>query len=445
MFSFKMKKGRAIRLLSLVLSSVMLLCAVSACSPTAKSEVDTPVLECRGSAIPLSFYELLLSRMKGSLAASRYDVSSDEFWSTKVEGSDLTYEEYFQSAVLESCKQYLCALAIFEDEGLTLPESIVAEIDEEIEYYISLGYIGGGDVEKFNALISAYGVDSESLKDAYETEAKYSYLLEYLYGSNAELVASNVKEEFYRENYYRFKQILLSNFYYKYELDEYGNEIYFDTETRERLYDTEAGSCRYDESGNRLKDPDGNSIMFDEEGNVLYDKVNGQRSVLLDEQGEAMQFFYTESEIAERAELAEQINAALVAGDFELFEARMSEINVSWGGEESYPDGYYLSDIESSFYNEYMIDMLDALKGMEIGESALIESEYGYHIIMRYEPDEGKYADGLYAEWFESFSSALISELFEVKCQSAYANIRLDTENLERARSIKQIGTNTDY
>ena len=152
----------------------------------------------------------------------------------------------------------------------------------------------------------------------------------------------------------------------------------------------------------------------------------------------------TEAEVAERAVLAEEINAALIAGDFELFEAKMSEINIIWGGEESYPDGYYLSDIESASYNDYMVEMLDALKDMEVGETALIESEYGYHVIMRYPLDKGKYADGLYGEWFDAFNEALVAELFAEKCKSV-VDIAVNEENLKRARSIKEIGVNTDY
>ena len=123
----------------------------------------------------------------------------------------------------------------------------------------------------------------------------------------------------------------------------------------------------------------------------------------------------------------------------------MSEYNVSYGEEEAYPDGYYLSRIESGQYNEYMVKMLEALEDMEVGETALVESEYGYHVIMKYELDKGKYADGKYAEWFASFNSALIGMLFENRCKDVYANIRLNTENLAKAKSIKQIGANSDY
>ena len=451
MFSFKKSNGRwenggrKIRAAALILALVMLVCLAASCSPSGAKGVDTPVLECKKDGISLSFYEFLLSRMKGAMALSGYDVKSSAFWSEIVDGTDVTYEQYFNSSVLESCKKYLCALAIFKEEGLTLPASAIAAIEEEIEFYISLGYVGGGSVDKLNTLIAAYGVDAESLKQAYEIEAKYEYLLSYLYGSDASLIADNVKEDHYRENYYRFKQVLIPNFYYVYELDEHGNEIYFDVESGERLYDTENGSFVYDEKGNRIKDEDGNTIYFDEDGNVLYDKVNGKRHVVLDDSGEAVQHFYTEAEMQERALLSREIFEAVKSADSSLFEEKMSEYNENYGADESYPDGYYLSDIESAGYNEYMLEMLEALKTLGVGECAIIESEYGYHIIRKYELDEGKYADGAYAEWFEGFSESLITKLFEAKCQSVYQSITVNEENLKKARSIRNIGTNTDY
>ena len=442
MLKNKIKTGA--RALVALLLAVAMLMALCACNTGSKKDADA-VLEYKGESIPASFYSLLLSRMKGSLSVSGYDIKSAEFWSKTVEGTDLTYEEYFNSSVLESCKNYLCALALFEEAGLTLPESVKAEIEEEIEFYISLGYIGGGDVEKFNALIEKYGVDRDSLKAAYEIEAKYSYLLSYLYGPDASLVSATLKEEFYEDNYYRFKQILLPNFYYLYETDEFGGEIYFDEENGHRLYDEENGSVRYDINGSRYRDVNGDTIYFDDDGNILYDKVNGKRSVILDENGEALQYAYTNAEIAERGEQAREILASLTSCDEATFEVKMAEYNVSYGESESYPDGYYLSDIESEGYNSYMLEMLEALKTANVGDTLLVESEYGYHIIMKYALDEGKYSDGNYAEWFGSFNEALIAELFSQKCEPIKANITVNEENIKKVESIKTIGTNTDY
>ena len=110
-----------------------------------------------------------------------------------------------------------------------------------------------------------------------------------------------------------------------------------------------------------------------------------------------------------------------------------------------YADGYYLSRIESDGYGKYMLDILSSLEGMDVGDIKCIESEYGYHIVMKYELDEGKFGDGEYAEWFEGFNTALQNKLFLDKCKSIFEKIDLNDENLEKARSITEIGTNYNY
>ena len=59
--------------------------------------------------------------------------------------------------------------------------------------------------------------------------------------------------------------------------------------------------------------------------------------------------------------------------------------------------------------------------------------------------DEGKFGDGEYAEWFEGFNTALQNKLFLDKCKSIFEKIDLNDENLEKARSITEIGTNYNY
>ena len=122
----------------------------------------------------------------------------------------------------------------------------------------------------------------------------------------------------------------------------------------------------------------------------------------------------------------------------------MDKHNVVYG-EESYPDGYYLSDIESAGYDDYLSEMLEKLKDMEVGEIAYLESDYGYHIIMRYELDAGRFGDSLYKEWFEGLDSALINKLFLAKCEDVIKDISENEGNLGKAKSIKDIGINFDY
>lgn len=439
MFRSKTVKNRILKTVSFILALAVIAAVAISCKP--QEQVEDPILECDGQAIPLSFYEFLLSRMKGTLARNKYDVKSDSFWESEA-ADGLSYEEYFNSSILDSCKNYLAALVIFEEEGLELPKSKLQDIEEEIAFYIS--YDGDDSEEKFNQLIEEFGVDVGSLRDSYTIEAKYEYLISYLYG-NGSLIADTVKEEYYSENYYRFKQILITNFYYEYEEDEQGNIIYFDTESGERVYDKANGSFIYDENGNKLRDDDGKVIYFDADGKILYDTENGQPSVILDENGEAKQYFYTDEQMKERKDKADGIFASLSKGNYAAFESNADEINDLYMGEEIYSDGYYFSDIESSGYEDHMLDILEALKDIECGEYALVESDYGYHIIMRYELDGGKYSDSKYSEWFNNFNASLINKLFLDKSKKVISDLTEIEENIEKARSIRDIGINFDY
>lgn len=419
-----------------------LLCGVfGGCDGKGDKKAEEPIFECGECSIPLSYYELLLSRTKGNLARGKYEVNSDEFWDTDAGGGQ-NYEETFNNLILENCKKNLAALVLFDKYGLELPESVISEIDEEIAFYID--YDGDGSKEKFNELIADFGVDADSLREAYIIEAKNKYLLEYLYGDGS-LITAPVKEEFYQENYYRFKQILISNYYYEYEKDSQGNTIYFDVESGKRLYDTEKGSFIYDEDGNMYRDKDGTVIYFDAEGNILYDTVNGQPSVVLDESGEAVVHYYSDAEMEERYQLLQSINLEASAGGKATFEALAAQYSDSAAGDKSYPDGYYLSPVEKSGYEDYMLMILEALQNTDVGDMTLLESDYGYHIIMRYELDEGKYDDGKYAEWFDNFDDQLIFKLFDAECQKILPDITVDQENLDKARSIRDLGINFDY
>lgn len=429
-----------IRIIASVLSAVICLCGMVGCGKE-KADVKDPVLECENGAIPLSFYEFLLSRMRGTLARNQYDVKDPDFWSTPVEGTEHTYESYYNSAVLDSCKNYLAASVLFDKTGLSLPDSVYASVKEEVEFYID--YDGRGNEEDFNKLVEKYGVDADSLTEAYILEKKYEYLLSYLYG-NGSLIADTVKEEYYRENYYRFKQILFPNFYYDYERDSEGNIIYFDTEKGVPLYDT-SGVYLYDGDGNRIKDEYGSTIYYDLDGNILYDTENGQPSVVTDESGEGVKHYYSLSEFAEIRDDARALAERLSDKNYSAFEAEMAKrVNIE-GADDAYPDGYYLSRVESSSYEDHMTDILALLEEMEIGEIRLLESKYGCHIIMKYELDPGKYSDGKYAEWFAKFTDSLINKLFLDKCKEILPEIKVNEENLAKARSIRRIGTNYDY
>lgn len=440
MKNFKNKIGA--KVLSLVLAALTLACFGASCAKNEEKPVENPVLVYGDEALPLYFYEFMLSRMKGTLARNKYEVSSSDFWDTVIEESGETYEEYYNRSILENCKNYLAAAVFFDQQGLKLSERELSEIDEEIKFY--LDYDFGGDVSKFDLALSKFGLDMEKLRDCYIIESKYDAIVDTLYAGGG-LIDAGLKEEYYKENYVRFKQILFPKFYYEYERDEKGDLMYFDPETGKTLYDKEKGEYHYDENDNYVKDRFGVAIRFDENGNILYNKEKGQPSVKLDENGEGIKVNLSANEIAARGIEAAELKSSLSNGKFTAFEAEMKKhVNIEGYG-ESYPDGFYLSATELSGYEDYMSGIYQCLLEMEIGEIRLYESDYGFHIIMKYELDDGKYDDGEYAEWFTKFESSLINTLFLNKVQSILPSITVNEEIIDKARSIRRVGTNYDY
>ncbi len=422
------------------LCALMCTCMLSSCA----ERVKDPVLEYGEHKISLSMYEFMLARMKGTLARNKYDVNPlSDFWSEKHAGTELTNEEYYNSSVLDSCKNYLAALVIFDEAGLKLSDAALAEINEDIDFLID--YDGDGSVEKLDAILNKYGTDTEGLRKIYETEAKYRAVTAYLYGSDASLISNNVKEEYYRENYYRFKQILVSNFYYEYEKDEHGDLIYFDKESGLPLYDSENGVYHYDDNEKRIVDSYDVPIRFDADGNILYDKENGIPAPTTDKKGNAIKHELSKEEMAERAASAKELAELADGGNYSAFESKMPEWQVYEGAGEYYTDGYYLSDIESSAYDDDMIKILAALKEMKEGESRVIEGQNGYHVVVKYELDKGKYADSDYEEWFAAFSDSLITKLFVERCEKMYPDMVVTDIYSSKAKSIKNAGADFDY
>ena len=435
----KMKIKYLKALVCLALALVLCIIPLSSCA----EEVKDPVMEHGENAISLEIYEFLLSRTKATLARRGYDVSANsEFWGKEYGTSGLTNEQYYSKVAAETCKKYLAALAVFDEEGMTLSDAKLAAIDEEIGFYIE--YDGKGDEAKLDAILAKYGTSTEGLRKMYELEAKYNAVITALYGSGASQIAGNVKDEYYKENYHRFKQILIANYYYEYVVDTEGDTVYFDPENGKPIYDT-SGEYHYDDKGNRIVDDYGVAIRYDKDGNILYDTKKGKPAPTKDENGKAIEHKYTDEEMAERVAKIEGIIAAANGGNYAAFEKEMPDWVVYAGADEYCPDGYYFSDIEAGAYDENMIKLLTALKGMNVGEVRAVEGENGYHVIMKYELDAGKYENSGYAEWFLEFDASLINKLFADKCAKYYDGITINQENIDKATSIRNIGVNYDY
>ncbi len=424
------------------LALTVILCALSLFS--CAEAVKDPVMECEGESISLEMYEFILSRTKGTLARRGIDVSAtSSFWGEIHGSSGLTNEQYYNKVAAETCKNYLAALAIFSEEGMTLSESRLKAIDTEIQFYID--YDGQGSVEKLDKILAKYGTSTEGLRKIYEIEAKYNAVLETLYGSDASQISDGVKDRYYRENYYRFKRIVITDFYYEYQTDEESGEvIYFNPDSGKPIYD-EDGAYHYDENGDRIVDSYGVAIRYDADGKPLYDKENGIPVPTKDENQQPIEHKYSPEEMAERVSKIDGIVAAAANENYAAFESEMPNWLSYVGAGEYCPDGFYLSDIESGVYDDTMDSILSALKEMQNGDVKVIEGDGGYHIIMKYPLDKGKYNNTEYAQWFAEFDTSLTSKLFRDRCGQYLGSITENEENLAKARSIKSIGQNYDY
>lgn len=437
------KKKIAIITLSVILAVIICASAVFVTIKISHNKIKDPIIEYNGQKISLSFYELMLSRMKGELARGQYEVTKEDFWLADSGNDRKTNEKFYNDEVLENCKIYLAALSIFDEMKLSLPQSYIDKINEDIEFFIS--YDGNDSKDEFNRQLSKYGCDINSLRQAYIIEAKAEYLKLQLYGKDASLISDSVKNEFYNENYHRFKQIFIADFYYEYISDKEGNNIYFDKEKGKPLYDKENGKHKYDEDGNTIKDEYGEVIYYDTDGKILYDKENGALSAKKDENGNPIVHYYSEEEKQERLNRVNEILKNVSKGNYAAFESEILKGHDASSADKIYTDGYYLSDIESSGYTSSMIDRLNELKNMEVGDVRAVTSDDGCYIIMKYELNSGAFSNTDNDVWFENLNSSLINKLFLERCQKIRDEINIIDKNFSKAKSIKDIEINYNF
>ncbi len=202
-----------------------------------------------------------------------------------------------------------------------------------------------GSKSVLNSALAAYGVNYDILREVYIIEAKLEYLEEYLYGTNGtEKISDEEKATYYTENYVRIKQIFLYT---------------------------------------------SNKPITDDEGNYTYDA-----------DGNVATRDFTDAEIASQEKTAGDILEMLSKG--EAFDTLMDKYSEDKANEQ-YPGGYYFT--QTSQYVEEVVNMAFEL---EVGKFAMVKSDYGIHIILREELEEGGYAATANADFFTDFESNMI-------------------------------------
>ena len=438
-----MKTTAIRRILSVILCLALLAGAVAM---TACSKKGETLLELNGQTITANQYQLLLARVKGSLAHAGYSVDSSTFWDMVIDSEGNTYDEYFRNAALNDAKRYLAAAALFEEEGLVLPQSYKDSIEEDIQEYIR----DAGSKSALNSRLSAYGVNVDMLRDLYLLEAKYAYLQAYLYGAEGEKIAANVRLDYLNEHAVCFKQVLIRAFDYVYEKDLNGDEIYYlvgenNAKINNIAYDTIGGNPRIDEFGKTITDKNGDVVYYLENGAIAYDKEKGVRSVVYDEKGIAKTEKYSSEELAEHKAAAEEMMASVAKGDYAAFEALMEEYQVS-GDDAFVTDGTYcfLYTTGDNDY-DYLNDIADVLAESEEGTIRMVSSEYGYNVVMKYPIPQDAVTNTEYKDWFGDLTERVVAKLFHTKCEPYMERVAISNEEFANLPSMKEVGTNYNY
>lgn len=354
-------KKMRLRFIAAVLAVVMILIGLAGCgstSPTAISFGDVKI-----SANMFCYW---MSRYKAVFLYSYFGTDTDnaQIWTQEL-ASGVTIGAFLESIAISNIMSNAICLKLFDDYGLKLTNDEMNSIDQNIETKIQTA----GSKSALNSALSAYGVNSNILRDIYIAEAKISSLQTYLYGDNGIDKATDLDiTNYYESNYYRCKHILIRTDV-KYLFDDNGDPV-VDTETS------------------------------------TYKTIN-----------------LTDEEKITQKELAADLEKRLAAGeDYDALVIQYSEDT----GMQYFADGYYIN----SSTNFLPSEIVTAVANMNIGEIKTVESSFGIHIVKRYELIDGAYNDELYAT---SMFGDMISTVTSVKMQtliSQYADLVVTNDDI---------------
>lgn len=370
------------------------------------SSLGTPVMTLGKTEITGSMIEFWMSRYKaqfeysyGQSLKTAYGLSSvDSIWKVKVkDDSAETYDDMFSSYIFDNAKTYLCALYLFDQFGLKLPDSTVKKTDETINEYVT--NLADGSKSEFNAILAAYGINMKILRELYLADEKVSYLREYLFGSNGtEPITTQQIEDYYQKNYVRMKQI-----------------------------------CVF--INQRPKQNEDGTYVTDSSGKTQYTTMTADENA------------------AARTKIEEAL--AKIDGG-EDFEKALSEYDEN-KADDGYKNGIYMF-AESSFGNDEDLQKIyETLCEMKVGEVRELELSNSLHIIKKYELDTGAYAKAENSDFFlfndgtgsyqtlqQYVKTPLFLDYIKGKLDEFSADIKIDEEALSQYR-ISKVKSNYNF
>jgi parvulin-like peptidyl-prolyl isomerase len=275
-------------------------------------------------------------------------------------------------------------------------------------------------------------------------EAKIEYLEDELFGADGSKLSPNLFDEYFSQMYACFKQVFFYSYSIVYETDENGDSIYY-TKDGKIAYDT-TKDAKLDSDGKKVKDKNGDVVFLNEDGKIAYDKKNGTRKAVVDSSGNTVIEEFSAEKINQIKEKATAIMNEVEKGDYVKFDALVEEHSMD-PGIDKYPNGYYVT----ATTNYSSPEVIKALFEMEEGEVRLIKSDYGFHVVMKYELGEKPYEKEENADFFVNaetgkyhFVEDMISNLF-IDYLKPYTDNIVINEEVYKTVSIKTVGANFYY
>ena len=425
------------KILAFVLSMLLLTAAFASCA----SKGET-LMTYKDKTMSVNTFELLLSRMKGTLEDYGYNVSSDSLWKTVLSSDGTTYDDYFRISVLEQASRYLIAEELFDSNGLTLTE----EREDLVETIMAKFVEQAGSKTNLNSQLKQYGANYDILRELYILETKIDMLKDHLYGENGEKVSEEDKESFLSNNYVAFGQIFIAGYYELIDTDKFGDTVYYTDDKHTAIaYDKSNGVTKIDEFGKIETDILGNPVYYNAEGKIAYDKANGVIGYLKDSSGDIMIEYFDEEKLSEFEERAQNY-AEACDGDRAAFLEYATLYDESEAtGKTMYlrSDAGYYSLVSESV--SYLDDITKTLTKMEVGECAVVQSDYGFHVICKFEAEKGIYDSEEEDDVFADFYDNLVAFLFEEECKKYEEEVEIDQDVLDTAPSMAEVVSNRLY
>ena len=346
------------KLIALALALCLILCLLAGCGSKAEETPEETPAEENVEATPEATPEPTPEPAGIGLGGTGYETFPGDMVVATVNGTDVTWMEYFYW--LRYYTMYIQQLA--GQYGMILDGWDAHDLSGENT---------NAQVVLMNAqanLIQDHVVRTETAKLGVELTEEDRTELEAIYNTNADQVTGNADGEVTEDELLSFEGYLASEMYV--------DKDFFNSFNAVSMLSQRGFEAEFGQNGENLSDEA--ALAFAEDNGLL-----AAKHILLLTVDPDTREPLSDEEIAEKRQRAEDLYAQLsaVRDDPDALAALFDQLTAEYTedtGYAHYPEGYFFGE------GEMVAAFEDAVKLLEVGGlSEVVESEYGYHIILR--------------------------------------------------------------